>query len=257
MRGRRLEATGGDWRWPGCGGGAWVAAAAAQPGGGGAGVRHFNPLTLTSHLPPPRLSWWRVRPSQGWVDGGSRPYPFLGGSGSLHSTPPAPPSESAFLTVCATWIPPRGVELAGGGGGRSGSLLCRGVGLGGNCIDFSSQAGRCGAERPSPEPGQHTLWGRRRSRARRPPDAHPTPARRPPARRTLLGRHLPCVLVPGDAGVPHTLFCLGPGPAHPGPHKEAAPVGAGRGGLAGCPAPRGLGSGARLRSPFRAAARDE
>lgn len=225
--------------------------------GGGAGVRHFNPLALTSHLPPPRLSWWRVRPSQGWVDGDSRPYPFLGGSGSLHSTPPAPPSESAFLTVCATWIPPRGVELAGGGGGRSGSLLCRGVGLGGNCIDFSSQAGRCGAERPSPEPGQHTLWGRRRSRARRPPDAHPTPARRPPARRTLLGRHLPCVLVPGDAGVPHTLFGPGPGPAHPSPHKEAAPAGAGRGGLAGCPAPRGLGSGARLRSPFRAAARDE
>lgn len=155
--------------------------------GGGAGVRHFNPLALTSHLPPPRLSWWRVRPSQGWVDGDSRPYPFLGGSGSLHSTPPAPPSESAFLTVCATWIPPRGVELAGGAGGRSGSLLCRGVGLGGNCIDFSSQAGRCGAERPSPEPGQHTLWGRRRSRARRPPNARPTPTQRLPDDRPPAG----------------------------------------------------------------------
>lgn len=113
-----------------------------------------------------------------------------------------------------------------------------GVRLGGNCIDFSSQAGRCGAERPSPEPGQHTLWGRRRSRARRPPDAHPTPARRPPARRTLLGRHLPRVLVPGDAGVPHTLFCPGPGPAHPGPHKEAAPVGRGEVALLGV-LPRG------------------
>lgn len=137
----------------------------------------------TSHLPRP--SWWRVFPSQGWVDGDSRLYPFLGGSGSLHSTPPRPSLGKCISYSVCNVDPSHGCGAGGWGRGAvGGGLLCRGVGLGGNCIDFSSQAGRCGAERPSPEPAQHTHWGGWRSRDR------------PTDRRTLLRRNLPCVLVP-------------------------------------------------------------
>lgn len=74
--------------------------------------------------------------------------------------PPAPSSESAFLTVCATWVPPlAGVEQGQRGAGWGG-LLCRGVELGVNCIETSPKQGMHGAERPSPEqarPSAHAL----------------------------------------------------------------------------------------------------
>lgn len=81
-------------------------------GGQAVGIRHFNPLALTSHLH--WLSW------AGGRVGGGPPFPGFGGW-TLQTTPflgklwvsplrlpQAPSSKSAFLTVCAMWIPPRG-----------------------------------------------------------------------------------------------------------------------------------------------------
>lgn len=106
-------------------------------------------------------------------------------------SPPAPSSESAFLTVCATWVPPLGVRA--GGGGVGGGLLCLG-GLGVNCIDFSSQTGQARGRTPSPQATPAS--------ARSGADGGPRP-------RTLLRRYLPRVLGPWrHPGSPHNPLLL-------------------------------------------------
>lgn len=145
-------------------------------GGQAVGIRHFNPLALTSHLH--WLSWAGGRvggglPSQGLVDGHSRPHPFLGSSGSLRSASPKPlPPKVHFLQCVQCGSLPGGVEPAGRmwwgwGGGWGWPPMPRGGGGGQLHRDFSSQIGRRGAERQSPESAQHrTLWGGWRSHNR-------------------------------------------------------------------------------------------
>lgn len=115
---------------------------------------------------------------------GGPPFPGFGGW-TLQTTPflgklwvsplrlpQAPPSKSAFLTVCAMRIPPRGCgasrqDVVGVGWGWGWPPMPRGGGGGQLHRDFSSQIGRRGAERQSPESAQHrTLWGGWRSHNR-------------------------------------------------------------------------------------------
>lgn len=187
--------------------------------GRAAGVRHFNPLALTSHLPPPPAKLVAGPPLSGLGGWRLQAIPFLGGLwvSPLHPSPPLPRKVHFLQCVqrgSLPWVWSRRVGAGGGWGG----LLCRGVGLGGNCIDFSSQAGRCGAERPSPEPAQHTHWGGWRSRDR-PTDRRTDRPQDPPEKESAM-----CPCPPVTPGVSHTLFCPCPVPAHPGLHGEARPA---------------------------------
>lgn len=103
------------------------------------GVRHLN------------RSLWRPLP-RGYLRGALPSHGHL----PLPAARPAPPWESAFLTVCATWVPPRGAE----------------PGWGVNCIDFSKQDGR-GGKAPSPESEQAS---RRPGRGRGTGARGPTPS---------------------------------------------------------------------------------
>lgn len=158
------------------------------------GIRHLihslSPPTSSGQAggsSPPGLSGWRRRMT-----------PFLEELRVFPFRPAAPSSESAFLTVCATWVPPRGVgpqwvrwagwpSVPPGGAGQ----LHR---------DFSSQTDRLGLQVPS-QPSTRSLWGRQRSRD---------------GPRPLLRTNLPRVLVPWRRpGSPTTFFCPGHRPAHP------------------------------------------
>lgn len=129
-------------------------------GGQAVGIRHFNPLALTSHLrclsrggpPLPGLGGLRLQT-----------IPFLGElwalCSALHSSP--------FLRKCISYSvcnvdPSLGVRSwqTGCGGGWP-PMLQGGAGGGQLHRDFSSQTGRHGAERQSPDPAQHALALRR------------------------------------------------------------------------------------------------
>lgn len=90
-------------------------------GGAGGGNQALKPLALTSHLQEPK---WGVLPPR------ARRMETPDGAPSPRS-PPAPSSESAFLTVCATWVPPLGVRAPASarsgadGGPRPRTLLRR------------------------------------------------------------------------------------------------------------------------------------
>lgn len=106
----------------------------------GGGNQALKPLALTSHL---HGLMWGVLPSSrvGWIE---RPEQT---SGPSAPPPPAPSLESAFLTVCATWGPPRvggGCGAGGGGWGALGWPPMPGVGLGVICIETSPKPGGCG-----------------------------------------------------------------------------------------------------------------
>lgn len=215
MRGQRPKVArlwGRGWRCP------QPLVAQLDKGGQAVGIRHFNPLALTSHLH--WLSWVGGR-------GGGPPFPGFGGW-TLQTTPflgklwvsplcllQAPSSKSAFLTVCAMWIPPRGCEASRQdvvGVGWGWPPMPRG-GAGGQLHrDFSSQIGRCGAERQSPESAQHcTLWGGWRSHNR---------LQDTPEKESVT---CPCALV--TPGISHNpLLPLSHPPAHPGLHGACLPA---------------------------------
>lgn len=119
----------------------------------------LKPLALAPH--PQGLPEGAALPSHGHLP--------------LPAARPAPPWESAFLTVCATWVPPRGAE----------------PGWGVNCIDFSKQDGR-GGKTPSPESEQAS---RRPGRGRGTGACGPTPSappRTPPLPTPALHQGLGC-----------------------------------------------------------------
>ena len=226
---------------------------AGQRGAGG-GNQALKPLALTSHLRGLRGGGGGGSPPRARVDGGSR---RVSPPGELWVSPraPAPSSESAFLTVCAMWIPPRGRVEQGRRGAGWGGLQCRGVELGVNCIETSPpKQGRPGAERPSPQraqPGACTRQGRTLRRKFLP--RVPVPRRHAGSpHNPLLPLSLPCPpRPPGRPLLPAAGVLAGPPPSPQPlrPHSAEAWPASGRGGLAGCPAPWGLGRGTRPRSP--------
>lgn len=120
--------------------------------------------------------------------------------------------------------------------------------------DFSSQTGRHGAERQSPEPAQHrTLWGvwRSHNRQQDPPEKESATC---PCAQVMPGiSHNPLLPLsrPCPPWPPGPAYRLGNTSVESPADIQAAGDGgdAGRGGLAGCPVPWGLGAGTRLRSP--------
>lgn len=116
--------------------------------GVGGGNQALKPL---AHLPPPWAAWGVVHSStaRGWRL--QTPAPSLWELPGPRPPAPAPSSESAFLTVCATWTPALGVWSQAGKGCGGGWPPTLRVGLGVNCIETSPpKLGRGGAERPSP-----------------------------------------------------------------------------------------------------------
>lgn len=168
----------------------------SQPDRGvGGGNQALNPLALASPSagqaggPRARRTRRRTTPVLG------RP-PFSRTSRSRHSAH-SPFLESAFLTVCATWVPPRGAGRGGCGGGVAFCAAGWGWGWGwGNCIETSlpkQTAWGC-ESRASPAHARSGAGGRRSGRPGRaenpsapcpcPGDAQGLP-RPPPARSPL------------------------------------------------------------------------
>lgn len=165
------------------------------------GIRHLN----HSLSPPTSVGFRGGPPLPGRGRTEARAAVPAWGAPSL-STPPAPSSESAFLTVCATWVPPRGGVWSRASGVRCGVASCAaGWSWGVNCIETSPpKQGRHGAERPSPEQAQPSAHALGQAEVPRPQDApEKVPATRPSP--------------PGDTqGLPTTLFCPRRFPAHSG-----------------------------------------
>lgn len=218
------------------------------------GIRHLNhslsPPTSVGYvaaggggLPSQGSGGWRLQtgvPSRGALGLSTRPSPFLG--------------KCISYSVCNV-DPSPGACGAGPAGCGVGGLQCRGVELGVNCIETSPpKQGRPGAERPSPQraqPGACTRRGRTLRRKFLP--RVPVPRRHAGSpHNPLLPLSLPCPpRPPGRPLLPAAGVLAGPLPSPQPlrPHSAEAWPASGRGGLAGCPAPWGLGRGTRPRSP--------
>lgn len=237
-----------DWRRPGCGRG-WKGppspgcfASQLDKGGRAVGIRHLN---HSLSPPPPWATWWGGLPSPG--SGAWRLQTAVPSPGELWVSPraPAPSSESAFLTVCATWVPPLGGAEQGRRGCGVRGLPGRGVELGVNCIETSPpKQGSPGAEARSRASPALPASGQQRVGAA-------AEARDP---RTLRRKFLPRGPTPETRRVsprPSSALVACPCPPAPGPRRSpAVPTrqaptrhpcsgdrAGGGGGRAGCPGP--------------------